>query len=97
MAKRLEGLMGMDKRVSPLASSNKAPTPSDETRVINEVNCKFLEAINASGRVYMTHAMVGGIHVLRCAVQVLYMEEKHVVMGWKAVQKHADAILSMYC
>lgn len=62
MAKRLEGLMGMDKRfeivvprnfslfcfrVSPLASSIKAPTPSDETRVINEVNCKFLEAINA--------------------------------------------------
>ncbi|CAN6553407.1 hypothetical protein PS2_004637 [Malus domestica] len=112
MAKRFEGLVGMEKRfevvvprnfslvcfrVSPSAISNKTPIPSDENRVINEVNCRLLEAINGSGRVYMTHAVVGGMYVLRCAIGATLTEEKHVVMAWKVVQEHADAILSMYC
>ncbi|KAB2601508.1 tyrosine decarboxylase 1-like [Pyrus ussuriensis x Pyrus communis] len=99
MAKRFEGLVGMEKRfevvvprnfslvcfrVLPSAIINKAPTPSDENRVINEVNCGLLEAINGSG-------------LLRCAIGATLTEEKHVVMAWKVVKEHADAIFSMYC
>ncbi|KAM1864556.1 hypothetical protein ACFX14_004754 [Malus domestica] len=89
--------IALTRGVSPSAISNKTPIPSDENGVINEVNCRLLKAINGSGRVYMTHAVVGGMYVLRCAIGATLTEEKHVVIAWKVVQEHADAILSMYC
>ncbi|KAM1213191.1 hypothetical protein PS2_004637 [Malus domestica] len=101
MAKRFEGLVGMEKRFEVVVPRNFSlvcfRVSPDENRVINEVNCRLLEAINGSGRVYMTHAVVGGMYVLRCAIGATLTEEKHVVMAWKVVQEHADAILSMYC
>ncbi|PRQ22156.1 putative pyridoxal phosphate-dependent decarboxylase, pyridoxal phosphate-dependent transferase [Rosa chinensis] len=109
MAKTFEGLVRMDKRfeilvprnfslvcfrISPsaLISSNE----DDEIGMVNEVNCKLLEAINASGKAYMTHAVVGGLYVLRCAVGATLTEEKHIVEAWNVVQDHAQAILSTY-
>ncbi|XP_050369994.1 phenylacetaldehyde synthase-like [Argentina anserina] len=82
-------------RISPSAIS-KAPTNDDGNAMINEVNSKLLEAINTSGNLYMTHAVVGGMYVLRCAIGATLTEEKHILMAWKAVQDHADAILSTY-
>nr|AHN53383.1 aromatic L-amino acid decarboxylase [Rosa rugosa] len=109
MAKTFEGLVRMDKRfeilvprnfslvcfrISPsaLISSNE----DDEIGMVNEVNCKLLEAINASGKAYMTHAVVGGLYVLRCAVGATLSEEKHIVEAWKVVQDHAQATLNTY-
>ncbi|KAF5472551.1 hypothetical protein F2P56_009262 [Juglans regia] len=60
----------------------------------NEVNRKLLESINKSGRVFMTHSMVGGVFVIRFAVGATLVEEKHVITAWKVVQEHANAILS---
>ncbi|XP_041028900.1 tyrosine decarboxylase-like [Juglans microcarpa x Juglans regia] len=60
----------------------------------NELNRKLLESINKSGRVYMTHSMVGGVFVIRFAVGATLVEEKHVITAWKVVQEHANAILS---
>ncbi|CAM0954670.1 unnamed protein product [Alopecurus aequalis] len=34
----------------------------------NELNKKLLEAVNATGRAYMSCAVVGGMYVLRCAI-----------------------------
>ncbi|XP_021802943.1 tyrosine/DOPA decarboxylase 1-like [Prunus avium] len=93
-------------RVSPWVATSKG-TPTTPTsnsfhqngiednveKCTNEVNCKLLEAINASGRVFMTHAVVGGMYVIRCAVGVTLTEEKHIAMAWKVVQEHADVIL----
>ncbi|XP_041027878.1 tyrosine decarboxylase-like [Juglans microcarpa x Juglans regia] len=59
----------------------------------NEVNRKLLESINKSGRVFMTHSMVGGVFVIRFAVGATLVEEKHVITAWKVVQEHANAIL----
>ncbi|ONI02505.1 hypothetical protein PRUPE_6G202600 [Prunus persica] len=108
MAKLFEGLVAMDQRfeiVVPRNFSMVPPTtPTSNSfhqngieinveKCTNEVNCKLLEAINASGRVFMTHAMVGGMYVIRCAVGVTQTEEKHIAMAWKVVQEHADVIL----
>ncbi|KAL6282699.1 hypothetical protein ACE6H2_013628 [Prunus campanulata] len=88
-------------RVSPSAVTKANPSPSDHDEllnggkcVVNEVNCKLLEAINGSGRVHMSHAVVGGMYVLRCAIGASLTEEKHIAMAWKVVQEHADAILA---
>ncbi|CAB4306914.1 unnamed protein product [Prunus armeniaca] len=109
MAKRFEGLVRTDERfevvvprnfalvcfrISPSAISRANPTPSDE-KCVNEVNCKLLEVINGCGRVYTSHAVVGGMYVLLCAIGASLTEEKHVAMAWKVVQEHVDAILSL--
>jgi aromatic-L-amino-acid/L-tryptophan decarboxylase len=62
--------------------------------VNNEMNKKLLEMINASGKIYMTHAVIGGIYVMRFAVGASLTEEFHVRDAWKVVQHHADLLLS---
>ncbi|PRQ55467.1 putative aromatic-amino-acid transaminase [Rosa chinensis] len=109
MAKTFEGLVRMDKRfeivvprdfslvcfrISPSALISR--DEDGEIGMINEVNCKLLDAINASGKAYMTHAVVGGIFLLRCAIGATLTEEKHIVQAWKVVQDHAQAILNMH-
>ncbi|CAJ2658030.1 unnamed protein product [Trifolium pratense] len=66
---------------------------SSEDVVANEINRKLLDSINGSGDVYMTHAMVEGIFVIRCAIGATLTEEMHVVKAWKVVQEYADLIL----
>ncbi|PON82323.1 Aromatic-L-amino-acid decarboxylase [Trema orientale] len=65
-------------------------------KCINEVNRELLELVNGSGRVYMSHGVVGGVFVLRFAVGATLTEESHVVRAWKVVKEHADTILANY-
>ena len=62
----------------------------------NEANRKLLESINMSGCVFMTHAVVEGVYVVRFAVGATIVEERHVITAWKVVQEHANVILSTY-
>jgi tyrosine decarboxylase len=66
---------------------------NSEDVVANEINRKLLDSINGSGDVYMTHTMVEGVFVIRCAIGATLTEEMHVVKAWKVVQEHADLIL----
>lgn len=68
---------------------------ADEKYRTNEMNKKLLESINASGRLYMTHTVIGGMYVLRCAVGATLTEESHIIMASKVVKQHADSILNM--
>ncbi|XP_050245118.1 tyrosine decarboxylase-like [Quercus robur] len=62
----------------------------------NEANRKLLESINMSGCVFMTHAVVEGVYVIRFAVGATLVEERHVITAWEMVQKHADFMLSTW-
>ncbi|XP_057949231.1 tyrosine decarboxylase-like [Malania oleifera] len=61
-----------------------------------ELNRRLLEAMNGSGRVYMTHAVVGGKYVIRFAIGATLTEDRHLTMAWKVVQQHAHCILSSF-
>lgn len=108
MATLFEGLVSTDRRfevgvprvfsmvcfrVSPSAAIIISDDEINVENRINEVNRRLLEGINASGHAFMTHAVVGGMYVIRCAIGVILTEEKHIAMAWKLVQEHADAIL----
>ncbi|CAK9165917.1 unnamed protein product, partial [Ilex paraguariensis] len=58
----------------------------------NEFNKKLLESVNATGRVYMTHAVVGGVYVIRLAVGATLTDYCHVIKAWKEIQEHAHNI-----
>ncbi|KAL2474972.1 Tyrosine decarboxylase 1 [Abeliophyllum distichum] len=108
MAKNFEGLITMDKRfevvvprnfstvcfrISPIEiGKNLNVTKNDAT---NEFNSKLLESINESGKIYMTHAIIGGVYVMRFAVGASLTENRHVHLAWKVVQEHANALLNI--
>lgn len=41
----------------------------------------------------MTHAVVGGIYVIRCAIGTTMTEERHVDALWKLIQEKAQGLL----
>ncbi|KAK1420306.1 hypothetical protein QVD17_21804 [Tagetes erecta] len=59
----------------------------------NEFNKKVLQSVNATGRVYMTHSIVGGVYVIRFAVGATLTEERHVYEAWTLVCDHATSML----
>ena len=50
--------------------------------------------MNATGRAYMSSAVVGGIYVLRCAIGNSLTEERHVREAWRVVQEQATVVLA---
>ncbi|PIN22435.1 Aromatic-L-amino-acid/L-histidine decarboxylase [Handroanthus impetiginosus] len=107
MAQNFEGLIGMDKRFEVVVPRNFATvcfriTPVEICRkhqkvsmeeAANNFNAKLLEFINESGKIYMTHAVIGGIYVMRFAVGASLTENRHVSLAWKVVQEHASTLL----
>ncbi|OMP08362.1 Pyridoxal phosphate-dependent decarboxylase [Corchorus olitorius] len=59
----------------------------------NELNRKLLEAINSIGKAFTTHAIVGGIYVIRCAIGTILTEQRHVDDLWKLIQEKAQSLL----
>ncbi|KAI4354029.1 hypothetical protein L6164_002930 [Bauhinia variegata] len=87
-------------RLKPSAIAHKVPIANGPQNgklateeFVNQVNNKLLDLINGSGKVYMTHAIVGGAFVIRCAIGTTLTEEQHVIMAWKVVQEKANSIL----
>lgn len=105
MAKLFEELVGSDKRFEVVVPRNFAmvcfrglPSTLDkasEVERVNKFNSELLESINRSGKLFMTHAMVEGIFVIRFAIGATLTEERHVVAAWKVVQQHFEANLKM--
>ncbi|KAL4341207.1 hypothetical protein GQ457_08G005570 [Hibiscus cannabinus] len=58
-----------------------------------ELNRKLVEAINSSGRAFMSHAVAGGIYVIRCAIGTTLTQQHHVDDLWKLVQEKAQTLL----
>ncbi|XP_020102568.1 aromatic-L-amino-acid decarboxylase-like [Ananas comosus] len=56
-------------------------------------NRKLLELINASGRAYMTHTVLGPKYVLRFAVGSTLTEHRHVAQAWELIKEMAHAVI----
>ncbi|XP_021911825.1 tyrosine decarboxylase 1-like [Carica papaya] len=83
-------------RVSPFALSDKHVN-YENNRVIdrtNELTRELLESINASGKLFMTHALVEGIYMIRFAVGATLTRFHHIVMAWNVVQDFLHQILA---
>ncbi|KAF2316742.1 hypothetical protein GH714_042083 [Hevea brasiliensis] len=77
-------------RIQPGAIAVASGKLHDQDVLANELNRKLLESVNASGCIYLTHAIVGEVYILRFAVGATLTEDRHVIMAWKVVQDHAD-------
>lgn len=100
MAKHLERLIAKDERFEVVVPRKfslvcfrlkpKCNSSSDDG---SEMNRRLIEAINLSGRAFMTHAVVDGSFVLRFAIGTTLTEMPHVEGTWKLIQAKADEIL----
>lgn len=57
----------------------------------NAASAAFLEAINATGRAFMVHTVLGGKHVLRMAAGSANQQWHHLEGLWKLVVEVANA------
>ncbi|KAJ6865245.1 hypothetical protein NC651_035729 [Populus alba x Populus x berolinensis] len=68
LANRFESLVAKDSRFEVVHN--------DECQGL-ELNRTLLAAVNESGRAFMTHAVVGGLFIIRCAIGSTLTEERH--------------------
>ncbi|KAK1419313.1 hypothetical protein QVD17_28478 [Tagetes erecta] len=111
LAKRFESLLVADNRfevvvprnfatvcfriISPLALATRVSSDNGEDDS-NRLTRTLLESLNGSGLVYMTHAVIDGIYVIRVAIGATLVEETHVNMLWDMVQEHVSDLLAKY-
>ncbi|KAF4359560.1 hypothetical protein F8388_003563 [Cannabis sativa] len=57
------------------------------------LNRKLLDFVNSSGKIYVSHTIVGGIYMLRFCVGTMLTEECHIIAAWKLIQEGATQLL----
>ena len=62
----------------------RPPSMSDEP-ALRDLNAAILDAVNATGAVYLSHTVLRGAYVLRLAVGNLRTTERHIEQAWVAV------------
>ena len=55
---------------------------ADDAR-LDGLNERLLEAVNASGEVFLSHVALGGRYAIRLAIGNIRTEERHVQRAWE--------------
>ena len=59
---------------------------------LERLNSHLLDAINATGEVFLSHTKLDGRYVLRLAVGNLRTEERHVLRAWEIAKAQAQSL-----
>lgn len=70
------------------------PTGWSDENKINELNEKLMNAINSTGKVFLTHTKLNGKFTIRLCISGIRTEEKHVELAWKVIQDSLKLILN---
>jgi aromatic-L-amino-acid decarboxylase len=63
---------------------------------LDRFNQALLDAVNATGEVFLSHTRLGERLALRLAVGHLRTQERHVARAWELVREHAAALASQW-
>ena len=58
------------------------------------LNREFLERINSTGKIFLTHTTLGGKYVIRMAIGSRTTEERHVMKAWELMTSIAGEMLA---
>ncbi|KAH7577728.1 hypothetical protein JRO89_XS01G0291400 [Xanthoceras sorbifolium] len=99
LAKHFEALISQDPRfevVTPrlfsLVCFRLLPPHNDEDHG-NKLNHDLLDAVNTTGKIFISHTVLSGKYILRFAVGAPLTEERHVNAAWKVLQDEASTLL----
>jgi len=65
----------------------------DETK-LNELNEKLLNAIQESGKLFLTHTKLDGKYTIRMVIGNTNVEKRHVEQAWKLIQQKASQLVT---
>jgi aromatic-L-amino-acid decarboxylase len=71
--------------------------PSGTTRSddeLNVLNRRLIDALNATGDVYLSHTMLDGCVTLRLAIGNIRTMERHVRRAWELLQETLHSVVS---
>ncbi|KAK0582374.1 hypothetical protein LWI29_024892 [Acer saccharum] len=60
----------------------------------NKLNHDLLDAVNTTGKIFLSHTVLSGKYILRFAVGAPLTEERHVNAAWKLLQDEASTLLA---
>jgi aromatic-L-amino-acid decarboxylase len=72
------------------------PPEIHDERVLEELNSRIIQAVNATGEVYFSHTKLQGKYTLRIAIGNIQTQEKHVSQAWFLIKKEARNIVSQW-
>lgn len=74
-----------------LACFRLAPLPGERPADTDERNRSLLARVNAPGRVFLTHTVLGGRYVIRMAIGTRLTGLQHVEAAWELIRQQAGA------
>ncbi|MDH4158281.1 MAG: pyridoxal-dependent decarboxylase [candidate division Zixibacteria bacterium] len=60
--------------------------------VLDSLNERLLEAVNSTGKMYVTHTKLNGAYVLRLCVGQTQVEQKDIDTAWETIQSEASKL-----
>lgn len=67
--------------------------PDLDASTLDRVNERLLDAVNADGRIFLSHTKLHDRYVLRFSVSNLRTEARHVDMAWELIREHATRLI----
>lgn len=61
---------------------------NDETE-LEKINAKLMDAVNASGEIFISHAKIGDVFILRLAIDNMDTRARHVEDAWRVLRETA--------
>jgi aromatic-L-amino-acid decarboxylase len=71
------------------------PAGLDDEAELERLNGAILEAVNASGEIFVSHTKVGGRYAIRVAIGNLNTTKKHVERGWQLIRESAASLVEV--
>ncbi|KAI7991487.1 Tyrosine decarboxylase 1 [Camellia lanceoleosa] len=99
LAKHFEELVSQDPRFQVVAPRKFSLVcfcllpPHNNEDCANKLNHDLLDAVNSTGKLFISHTVLSGKYTLRFAVGAPLTEERHVNAAWKVLQGEASALL----
>nr|UUJ74935.1 tyrosine decarboxylase [Cephalotaxus hainanensis] len=99
LAQYFENLVTRDSRFEVMAPRTFALVcfrvlpPANDPDDGHTLNSSLLDAVNESGRIYLSHTVLSGMYTLRFSVGGTLTEVQHVIAAWKLLQNQTTIIL----
>ena len=68
------------------------PTGDASDADLNPLNERLLDAVNATGEVFLSHTKLNGAYALRLAIGHIRTEERHVRRAWEILNEQAGRL-----
>nr|WGU11341.1 tyrosine decarboxylase 2 [Crinum x powellii] len=99
LAEQFEQLVGSDSRFEVVAPRTfslvcfRLLPPANHPDDGYKLNHSLLDAVNSSGKIFVSHTVLSGKYVIRFAVGAPLTEETHIKAAWKVLQDQATILL----